>query len=75
MAEQLRLLSQATEKARERNISYLEVRRMPDEAGFRELAGVEPDEFAVVMVRDGEAVRRWQDVTEPQELWTAFDDS
>ena len=71
--EQLVALSKVTDEARERDVGYMEVRRMPQEAHWRALAGVGPDEFAVVMVRDGEAVGQWSDVSDPAQFWAAFD--
>lgn len=72
--EQLARLATATDEARERDIGYLEVRRMPQEALFREMEGLGPDEdFRVVLVRDGAAVQRWQDVVDPADIWGAFD--
>jgi hypothetical protein len=71
--EQLRLLSTATDAARERGVGYLEVRRMPQSAGFREIEQLEEHEFAVVLVRDGASIARWNEVVEPNDIWTTFD--
>ena len=45
--EQLKRLSRATDDARRRDLGYLEVRRQPQAARFRELADLAPDAFAV----------------------------
>jgi hypothetical protein len=70
---QLELLSHATSQARQRDVGYLEVRRMPQEELFRQMADIAPDEFAVLLVRDGEAVARWDEPTDPAAVWAAFD--
>ena len=70
---QLARLANATDEARIRDIGYLEVRRMPQEAQFREIEGLGPEEFMVVLVRDGAAVGRWPTVVDPAEVWRAYD--
>ena len=71
--EQLERLSQATESAGQRDVGYLEVRRQPQAAMLRELAGLGPDVFAVLLIRDSTEVARWGDVVEPEDIWRAFD--
>lgn len=71
--EQLRRLARVTADARRRDVGYLEVRRQPQASMFCEIAGVEPDAFAVVLVRDGAEVARWDDVVDPADVWKAFD--
>ena len=71
--EQLERLSRATAGARERDVGYLEVRRQPQAEMFRELAGLPPHAFAVLLVRDGAEVARWDHVVEPDDIWRVFD--
>lgn len=71
--EQLERLSRATAGARRRDVGYLEVRRQPQAAMFRELAGLAADAFAVLLIRDGTEVARWDDVVEADDVWRVFD--
>jgi hypothetical protein len=71
--EQLELLSRATAGARRRDVGYLEVRRQPQAAMFRELAGLDAQTFAVLLIRDSDEVARWDHVVEPADIWRAFD--
>ena len=71
--EQLEQLSRATADARRRDVGYLEVRQQPQPAMFRELAGLDAQTFAVLLIRDSEEIARWDHVVEPAEIWRAFD--
>ena len=71
--EQLERLSRATDEARRRDVGYLEVRRQPQAARFRELANLAPDAFAVLLISDSTEVARWDHVVEPDDIWRAFD--
>lgn len=71
--DQLGRLSQAASAARERDLGYLEVRRQPQAAMFRELAGLDEQTFAVLLIRDSDEVARWDRLVEPDEIWRAFD--
>ena len=73
--EQLERLSEATAEARRRDVGYLEVRRQPQAARFRELANLAPDVFAVLLISDGAEVARWDHVVEPDDIWRKFDAS
>ena len=73
--DQLEWLSKATSAARRRGVGYLEVRRQPQAAMFRDLAGVDEQTFAVLLIRDSDELARWDDVVEPDDIWRAFDDS
>ena len=73
--EQLERLSKATSAARQREIGYLEVRRQPQAAMFRDLAGLDEQTFAVLLICDSDEVVRWDDVVDPDEIWRAFDAS
>ena len=70
---QLERLSRATAAARDRNVGYLEVRRQPQREMFHELAGLAPDAFAILLIRDGAEIARWDDVVEPDAIWRALD--
>ena len=71
--DQLERLSQATSAARQRDVGYLEVRRQPQAAMFRDLAGLEEQSFAVVLICDSEEIARWNGVVEPDDIWRAFE--
>ena len=73
--EQLKRLSRATAGAGRRDVGYLEVRRQPQAAMFRELANLAPASFAVLLIRDSAEVARWDHVVEPDEIWRTFDAS
>jgi hypothetical protein len=70
--EQLAVLAAETDRARELDVGYLEVRAMPQAATFREIAAVGADEFAVVLVEDGTEIHRSAEVVSPDEVWRAF---
>jgi len=71
--EQLERLSRATAEARRRDVGYLEVRRQPQAAIFRQLADLAPDVFAVLLISDNAEIARWDHVVEPDAIWRAFD--
>jgi len=71
--EQLERLSRATPAASQRDVGYLEVRRQPQAAMFRDLAGLDEQTFAVLLICDSVEVGRWDDVVEPDDIWRAFD--
>lgn len=71
--EQLERLSSATSDARQRDVGYLEVRRQPQAAMFRDLAGLDEQTFAVLLICGSDEVARWGHVVEPDEIWRAFD--
>ncbi len=71
--EQLAKLSGATAAARQRDVGYLEVRRQPQAAIFCELAGLDDQTFAVLLIRGDEEVARWRHLVEPDDIWRALD--
>jgi hypothetical protein len=48
------------------------MRVMPRAETFREIALLDPDDFAVVLVDEGVEVARWWDVVAPREIWQAL---
>ena len=67
--DQLERLSRATAAARQRDVGYLEVRRQPQAAIFRDLAGLDEHTFAVLLICGSDEVARWDQVVEPDEIW------
>jgi hypothetical protein len=73
--EQLRELSRDLDGAREREVGFVEVRQTPQPAEFRELAGVEEGEFAVLVFgKDGTEKSRAEGVLPVDELWRRIDE-
>src|SRR5688500_3816380 len=70
--EQLARLSGATSAARQRDVGYLEVRRQPQAATFRDLAGLDEQTFAVLLIRDSDEAARWGHVVAPDDIRRAF---
>ena len=74
---QMQLLAAETDAARDRDVGYVVVERMPQAERWREMAGLGVGEFAVVLLEDddGELIdTHFSDaVTAPGTLWAVID--